>query len=1560
MGLRGGGKDSVFQINFDKHGEKGLLAAFAKLKPSSEGGTVSSEVSETVREESNQTSTSQTGKEIEFPKLKEKVVREIKKREISFVPADDIEILHDTGKAYRIKKDNKEIWIPRGWVGETDGNKIISLKKQFAGRVESSLHEQKEKRPIITDKFKVNRESDKAYLIGVKTKDPVSGEIKDSEMWFPKSKVKIEGGNFHIDSDFFHTKEDEFNSKNSVLEGATPDLNTDKAIGYKVGVYENLSEQQIGRTMWFPKSQIKETEIGTFIIPQWLMDAKVEDLYSSVRQGGWQHASNSVFELEGMERFKKKYPEIIKSEMLSVFNEDEFIKKSQNNKSMSFFNKIRSLFGISDNVSDAPVDQLDTILLEQVRVQGEIKKAQDEFDDIDQTLSFKIAACNKLIEKGVKEGADNKKFLVDRLDRITNTHLELIKGLIDQSKSLDQQKVEVEGELITKAIEVTAGLSDENQRAIKIILDVWGETGIIEGEEIDSQAKAITLAIEEVVKGGEGSRGGKVIGHTRNGKPIYYKKWDDKQNETHNDFNDEDHYDAMRVHGKNEEESWRKFHNKKVDFNSHNSYIGREQEKAKYHQKRIKNNVLRRDAEEQLDDIEFATYNEEAAKQSLQKSHEPIAIEIAGKGDVEYDSPVEGHYANVIVRRTFKEGEKEVSKILFLKRASTKVVAPNQFCLPGGHIDEGETIEQAGIRELKEEASLDCSYAYVLGKAKCDDGKWAFYLEAPSTQGDPMLLDGESVNAAWMSQEEWIEADLIFDLKDHLVAMETCTRSLDSIPDIMKSESGGGIEKAEGNDTFTFTEHEQEENVNIEKGQFIKTKPGFSGEGSRGGKVIGHTKSGKPVYDRPNNNFHDEFTSEDHRDAAYAQRQRANKTQSDTNRYIFNARAKQHDERATRDNVEKGEQIESEEEYNDLLQKSIDILSNAVSEGFLESEATEEIIKGGVAQIGDRREWGGVKMEKISNAPGWAGWKKVSSGSKSDSKKKVEIKRHPTKNLVAHAENTSSDQLKKISTVHEDQHIRDAAKRELERRKTYSDKNKPKLQPKEKEPVKDIEGLKDYTLSYAPFREGKITDLSESKKAFQEKSFQKWKGMANRFIKALGIKLDQDNNGVGIYGNTSANAEASALPMISGDPEKVELFAALMGTLSPDKQHSVMVLGHNENGATSEHRVTFKDSNGAEDFVKNRGKYGINDITLIPESNTVVVLEFNKGEFNKNKLYEDYGERIGKHEEKNVNARFIGESEYGGIVQKARNSLREHDQKISGNDYADILQMAHERGSGNEVKEKPKENPIKYSPNESISPEHSKIEKRFGKYLNEHFDKAVEKYEKEFGNVLNADNTRELSKDYQGNKSELSAAVHEPSSAFIKKLYADKLADKTPRGKRNLVYFTAGGTGAGKTTNLQGKEKAYYEKAHIVYDTNMDKMGSAVQKIEQALEVNKKVRINYTYRDPIEAFENGAVPRALRIGRTVPIEAHIYTHTGSISVIQGLKDKYRGNKNVSISVIDNSRGKGNAVKASISSLKEKEKKYTATDLREKLHKINDKLYENGSITESHYKGFRGN
>lgn len=48
-------------------------------------------------------------------------------------------------------------------------------------------------------------------------------------------------------------------------------------------------------------------------------------------------------------------------------------------------------------------------------------------------------------------------------------------------------------------------------------------------------------------------------------------------------------------------------------------------------------------------------------------------------------------------------------------------------------------------------------------------------------------------------------------------------------------------------------------------------------EGSRGGKVIGHTKSGKPIYQQHKNEAHRNFTVEDHKDAIKLHREQAQK-----------------------------------------------------------------------------------------------------------------------------------------------------------------------------------------------------------------------------------------------------------------------------------------------------------------------------------------------------------------------------------------------------------------------------------------------------------------------------------------------------------------------------------------------------------------------------------------------------------------------------------------------------------------------------------------------------------
>src|SRR3546814_4228496 len=85
-----------------------------------------------------------------------------------------------------------------------------------------------------------------------------------------------------------------------------------------------------------------------------------------------------------------------------------------------------------------------------------------------------------------------------------------------------------------------------------------------------------------------------------------------------------------------------------------------------------------------------------------------------------------------------------------------------------------------------------------------------------------------------------------------------------------------------------------------------------------------------------------------------------------------------------------------------------------------------------------------------------------------------------------------------------------------------------------------------------------------------------------------------------------------------------------------------------------------------------------------------------------------------------------------------------------------------------------------------------------------------------------------------------------------------------------------------KTTAVNAAGDAF-GKPEITYDTNMNTLSSAVDKVEQALAAGRDVRIAYVYRDPVEALTGGAIPRAERqavkfgSGRTVPLAEHAKT-----------------------------------------------------------------------------------
>jgi hypothetical protein len=230
------------------------------------------------------------------------------------------------------------------------------------------------------------------------------------------------------------------------------------------------------------------------------------------------------------------------------------------------------------------------------------------------------------------------------------------------------------------------------------------------------------------------------------------------------------------------------------------------------------------------------------------------------------------------------------------------------------------------------------------------------------------------------------------------------------------------------------------------------------------------------------------------------------------------------------------------------------------------------------------------------------------------------------------------------------------------------------------------------------------------------------------------------------------------------------------------------------------------------------------------------------------------------------------------------------------------------------------------------------------------------------GKILSVDTARELSPDYLRDRTK-SAAVHEPASWFIKRLYAEKLAEAPKAGEESVVLFMAGGTGAGKTSTLNRLIPGQMGRAQIIYDTNMNGLDSSMRKIEQALAADKGVIVTYVYRDPVEALKNGALTRAMRqegehgSGRTVPLPSHLETHFGARETIEALAAKYADDSRVKFSFVDNSRGRDNAAVVTLAEIP-KLPREGYNSVRENALNTLEAARADGRISEAVYRGFR--
>ena len=95
-------------------------------------------------------------------------------------------------------------------------------------------------------------------------------------------------------------------------------------------------------------------------------------------------------------------------------------------------------------------------------------------------------------------------------------------------------------------------------------------------------------------------------------------------------------------------------------------------------------------------------------------------------------------------------------RVLLLRR-SNEGDAPNTWCIPGGKIEDGETPEQAAVREVFEETGYRAGHAGSLFARRIKDGvDYTTFLRTVDDEFSPKLTD-EHTAYAWVKPEEALD-----------------------------------------------------------------------------------------------------------------------------------------------------------------------------------------------------------------------------------------------------------------------------------------------------------------------------------------------------------------------------------------------------------------------------------------------------------------------------------------------------------------------------------------------------------------------------------------------------------------------------------------------------------------------------------------------------------------------------------------------------------------------------------------------------------------------------------
>ena len=113
------------------------------------------------------------------------------------------------------------------------------------------------------------------------------------------------------------------------------------------------------------------------------------------------------------------------------------------------------------------------------------------------------------------------------------------------------------------------------------------------------------------------------------------------------------------------------------------------------------------------------------------------------------------------------------NKILMLQRKDSDELFPSKWCLPGGHVDDGEDLFAAACRELDEETGIYAEKLVKVGTYNFENGYTTTLFIGLESEGcfemsKIQLSILEHQKSDWVLLSDALQLDLAGDLKDML------------------------------------------------------------------------------------------------------------------------------------------------------------------------------------------------------------------------------------------------------------------------------------------------------------------------------------------------------------------------------------------------------------------------------------------------------------------------------------------------------------------------------------------------------------------------------------------------------------------------------------------------------------------------------------------------------------------------------------------------------------------------------------------------------------------------